>query len=94
MYNKKNNKTLSGTVEETRMKLSNKGTPVFEIYHNDTKSIVDIVYYTENKTSFTMDNTPPPPDSKQYVGSDNIAYYYITEHVCKLTNNICRILCC
>lgn len=80
MYNKEKNTTLIGTVEETRMKLSSKGTPLFEIYHNDTKSIINIVCYTEKETSFRIESFLN--DSKQYVSNDNIAYYYtIIEHV-------------
>lgn len=81
MFNKDKNKTLSGTVEETRMILSPKGTPLFEIYHNDTKSIINIACYTDKETSFRIESVQN--DSKEYVSSDNPIYFYtIIEHVC------------
>lgn len=76
MYNKKND-TLTGTIEETRMKLSTEGPfPIFEIYHNNIKSMINIVCFSDKKTSFMIDDPFSPKDSKENVSSDNTAYYY------------------
>jgi len=56
-----NNKTLSfGTLEETRMKMSsNNKFPVFEIHHNDTRSVINIVCFSERKTGFVIESAYP-----------------------------------
>ncbi|XP_018344844.1 PREDICTED: uncharacterized protein LOC108750094 [Trachymyrmex septentrionalis] len=53
------NKTVltTGTIKETRMKLLDDKFPIFEILHNDTKIIINIVCYMGNKeTSFALDS--------------------------------------
>ncbi|XP_012058115.1 PREDICTED: cation-dependent mannose-6-phosphate receptor-like [Atta cephalotes] len=54
------NKTVltTGTVKETRMKLSdNDKFPIFEIHHNDTKIVINIVCYMGDKeTNFILDS--------------------------------------
>lgn len=78
MYNKKENKLLTGTIEETKMKLSAEGNyPIFEIHHSDIMFMINIVcfpYAAKNKTSFALD--PPLSDPKKYVNSNNINYLY------------------
>lgn len=56
MYSSLNNKTLIGTVEETRIKMPPESKfPIFEMYHGDVKWTINIVCYSENKTSFALD---------------------------------------
>lgn len=67
MRSKEKNETLFGTVEDTQMKLSPDGNyPIFEIDHGDMKSMINIVCFKENKTSFILDSSIPP-DSKKSV---------------------------
>lgn len=76
MYNKEN-KSLTGTIEETQMKLSTEGSfPIFEIHHSDIIFMINIVCIpaTKNKTSFALD--PPLTDPKKYVNSNDIDYLY------------------
>ncbi|KYM86704.1 Cation-dependent mannose-6-phosphate receptor [Atta colombica] len=59
IYNNVNKTVLTtGTVKETRMKLSdNDKFPIFEIYHNDIKIIINIVCYMGDKeTNFILDS--------------------------------------
>ncbi|KAL0105629.1 hypothetical protein PUN28_015846 [Cardiocondyla obscurior] len=57
---------LYGTVEETQMKWSTEGNcPTFEVHHNDTKWIIDIICQKENRISFSLDY-PLSPSSKTH----------------------------
>jgi len=83
MYNQKN-ETLTGTIEETRMKLSPGGNfPIFEIHHNDTKFMINIICYTENRTSFAVDTPNSSPNSKEYVSMKTVMILFIIM-MCKL----------
>ncbi|XP_011690579.1 PREDICTED: uncharacterized protein LOC105451676 [Wasmannia auropunctata] len=67
MHNK--NQTLTGTVEETKMKLSTAGNfPIFEIVHKDVKSTINIICspIKEDKTRFILDS-PISSESKQLI---------------------------
>jgi len=84
MYDHQKNQTLIGTIEETRMKLLPGGNfPIFEIHHNDTKFMISIICYTENRTSFAVDTPNSSPNSKEYVSMkiDDIVYYYDRAYV-------------
>jgi len=86
MYKQKN-QTLTGTIEETQMKLSpGDNFPIFEIHHNDTKFMISIICYTKNRTSFAFDTPNSSPNSKEYVSMKTVIILFIImiEHMCKL----------
>lgn len=61
-----------GTVEETRMKMSNGNKfPIFEIHHDNITSVINIVCFIDNesKTEFKInpENKFPPSGSNTYV---------------------------
>ncbi|KYQ56813.1 Cation-dependent mannose-6-phosphate receptor [Trachymyrmex zeteki] len=77
------NKTvlITGTIEETKMKLSDTGKfPIFEIHHNNIKMIINILCFTDEKTNFILDSDPT-----------NVKTYYfklISKYGCSLQREI------
>ncbi len=67
------------------MKLSdNDKFPIFEIYHNDIKIIINIVCYMGDKeTNFILDSISAKNICK-YENNNNIVYYY--DDMYKLSN--------
>ncbi|XP_071559082.1 uncharacterized protein [Temnothorax nylanderi] len=79
MYNTTDkNKTLTGKVEETQMKLSTKGPfPIFEIGSQDgIKLTINIVCFPEDKTSFSLDSASPE--------SKNFFFKLVSPYGCKI----------
>lgn len=83
----KNNDTFIGcTIEETQMKLSSEGNfPIFEIHHNGTKSTIEIVCFSDNKTSFILDSISTESiNFKHFVSmKKRLLLIIMMEHLCK-----------
>lgn len=69
MLDKNKNETQNlGTIKETRMKLlSENKFPIFEIHHNNTISVIDIVCSTDSKTNFKINSSIPASVLNKYV---------------------------
>ncbi|KAH0953251.1 hypothetical protein HN011_000395 [Eciton burchellii] len=84
LYNQTKNQTKPivrnlGTIEETRIKLSNINKfPIFEIHHKNITSFINIICTKHNKTSFKIESSSINPDSKEY-------YFYLSSpYGCKI----------
>ncbi|CAL1679403.1 unnamed protein product [Lasius platythorax] len=55
--------------------------PIFEIHHNNTISVIDIVCFTDSKTNFKIDSPIPPSGPNKYY------FKLISPHGCKIESN-------
>lgn len=78
MLDKNKNETQNlGTIKETKMKLSSDYKfPIFEIHHNNTISVIDIVCFTDSKTNFKIDSPIPPSGPNKYVSIKVVIKYW------------------